>query len=62
MRGKTPTLHCDGDEGDCGTWDVDYWAADVSSVNGVRITDAARAPGWRTTDAGDFCPEHATGE
>jgi hypothetical protein len=59
MRSHTPTLHCDADDGDCGTWDVDYWATDASSVNGVRITAESRSPGWLTTDEADLCPEHA---
>lgn len=62
MRSTTPTLHCDGEDGGCGTWDVDYYACAVSSVNGVRITKTTRAPEWRSTESGDFCPEHAGAE
>ena len=59
MRGQTPTLHCDAEDGFCGTWDVDYYAATVSTVNGVPITEAERAPGWTVTDGGeDRCPGH----
>lgn len=63
MRGKTPTLHCDGDGGDCGTWDVDLYACDASSTSGLvdgkwvttKITAAERAPGWICSDEGDYC-------
>lgn len=58
-RGRTPTLHCDGEDGDCGAWEVDYWGADVSSVNGIRVTRDNRAPGWVSTDSGDWCAEHS---
>lgn len=60
MRGSTPTLHCDANEGFCGTWDVDYYEATASTVNGVKITDKKRAPGWVSTKTSDYCPEHAT--
>lgn len=59
MRGRTPTLHCDAEDGLCGTWDVDYYEATASSVNGVTITETERAPGWVSTKLEDFCPEHA---
>ena len=58
MRGQTPTLHCDADDGNCGTWDVDYFDALASSVGGVKITRRHRAPGWVSTDDTDHCPEH----
>lgn len=61
MRGQTPTIHCDGDDrlGPCGAWDVDYYAASVTSVGGVRVTATQRAPGWLTTpEDEDFCPDH----
>lgn len=55
MRGKTPTIHCDGEDGFCGNWDVDYYEATASSVGDVRITQEVRAPGWISTDDDDFC-------
>ena len=58
MRATTPTLHCDAEDGFCGTWDVDYYAATANSVNGVPITEQERAPGWRSTDTADYCPDH----
>lgn len=59
MRGRTPTLHCDGDEGMCGDWDVDDYAQTVDSVNGIRITQSHRALGWFSTDMDeDYCPKH----
>lgn len=60
MRGTTPTLHCDAEDGDCGSWDVDYYAATVSKVNDVVITDTERAPGWVSDRMNDYCSEHAT--
>lgn len=59
MRGRTPTIHCDGDDGLCGAWDVDNYEATVSTLDGVQITAERRAPGWVSTDFEDFCPEHA---
>ena len=58
-RSETPTLHCDGDDGWCGNWDVDDYENGASSVNDVRVTKDQRAPGWRCTDDEDLCPEHA---
>ena len=62
MRSSTPTLHCDARDGFCAAWDVDYYEATASTVNGVRITREQRAPGWTSTDAEDLCPEHAPQE
>lgn len=63
MRGRTPTLHCDGEDGDCGAWDVDYYTATVSTINGVPVTQEHRAPGWFSTrDDYDYCLEHAPKE
>jgi hypothetical protein len=62
MRGSTPTIHCDAEDGFCGTWDIDYYEATASAVNGVRIAQEARAPGWHNTDAADLCPAHAITE
>lgn len=59
MRGRRPALLCDGDDGECGAWDVDYWTETASMVNGIRITSTRRAPGWVSTDDGDWCREHA---
>lgn len=59
MRGNTPTIHCDAEDGLCGNWDVDYYEATASAVGGVRITETRRAPGWSNTDTGDFCTIHA---
>jgi hypothetical protein len=61
VRGRTPTIHCDGDDGNCGAWDVDYYEATANSVNGISITSEHRAPGWVSTNLWDFCPEHAAG-
>lgn len=63
MRGRTPTLHCDAEDGFCGMWDVDYYEATASSVGGVKITADHRAPGWVATDDDrDLCPAHASTE
>ena len=59
MRGRTPTLHCDGEGGDCGNWDVDNYTATVSAIDGVPVTRKHRAPGWVSNDDDhDYCPEH----
>ncbi len=60
MRDLTPTLHCDAEDGYCGTWDVDYYEATASAVGDVKITEAKRAPGWTVTPEGhDHCPKHS---
>lgn len=58
MRGRTPTIHCDAEDGSCGAWDVDYYTAAVDSVDGVKVTRERRAPGWLSTDEDDFCSDH----
>lgn len=62
MRASTPTLHCDAEDGFCGTWETDYYGTDTTAVNGVQITRMKRAPGWSNTEAEDYCPDHATKE
>jgi hypothetical protein len=59
MQSKTPTVHCDAEDGFCGAWDVDFYASTVSAVNGVRVTRDRPAPGWVRVGEEDFCPEHA---
>jgi len=59
MRSKTPTIHCDADDGFCGAWDVDNFEIGASSVNGTRVTDQHRSPGWVSDGEQDLCPEHA---
>jgi hypothetical protein len=59
VRGSTPTIHCDAEDGFCGAWDVDNYEATAYSVGGVRITQEQRAPGWVSTNLNDYCPEHA---
>lgn len=60
MRSSTPTVHCDTDEGDCGAWDVDFYATGASSVGGMRVTADRPAPGWTSSDGEDRCPTHST--
>jgi hypothetical protein len=57
-RSDMPALFCDADDG-CDDWAVDFYAATASSVGGVKITAAARAPGWTSTPDGDLCPAHS---
>lgn len=59
MRSQTPTLHCDAEHGFCESWDVDYYEASASTVDGVKITSERRAPGWVSTNLTDLCPQHA---
>jgi hypothetical protein len=58
MRADTPLLYCDGDDGDCGAWDLDYYAQTATTVGDVRITLEERAPGWTSKGDSDYCPEH----
>lgn len=66
MRSLTPLLHCDGDEGLCDEWAVDYYAEGLTSVDGKPITTLRRSPGWVTVVSErdgehDFCPRHNGG-
>lgn len=59
MRASEALIFCDGDDGDCGAWELDYYAQNASAVNGTPITLTERAPGWTTTaDDADYCPDH----
>lgn len=58
MRGTTPILTCDGEDGSCGTWVADHYETGASSVAGVRVTREQRAPGWLNRDDEDLCPAH----
>jgi hypothetical protein len=58
MRASEALLHCDGEDGFCGAWDLDYYAQTASSVGGVKITLTERAPGWTSVGDSDYCPEH----
>lgn len=62
MRGNTPVVVCDGDDGLCGAWDADLFKTGASTVDGKRITREHRALGWHCTDVEDLCPEHAPKE
>lgn len=59
MRGEVAALFCDAEDGECGNWTTDAYEGLVSDVNGVRVTETERWPGWCSTDDQDFCPEHA---
>lgn len=59
MRSREAVVHCDHMDGECGEWSFDYYEQTASTVGGVRITRAERAPGWRSTNLEDFCPRHA---
>jgi hypothetical protein len=63
MRATMPVIHCDGDDGDCGAWDTDYYVGNVDSVGDVRITEASPAPGWTYDRKADFhlCPQCQSG-
>jgi hypothetical protein len=63
MRGETPTLHCDAEDGACGNWDADHYAMHASTIDGIPLTRTHRALGWFSTDDDhDLCPEHAPTE
>lgn len=59
MRARVPTLHCDGDDGECYAWDLDYYETGASSVDGVQLSQGQRTPGWVSTPTSDLCPDHA---
>lgn len=59
-RGHLPVMQCDGDDGLCGATETDYYETAASSVGGVQVTAAARAPGWVSVGDEDYCPEHRT--
>ena len=58
-QAKRSVLMCDAEDGDCGAWEVDYYAETASTVDGIPITHEHRAPGWTSTRLEDFCPEHS---
>lgn len=53
-----PTLQCDFNEGDCGRTATDWFEMQADSVDGEKVTEMRRAPGWTSNAKGDFCPEH----
>lgn len=58
MRASAPTLHCDAEDG-CDRWDIDFYEQSASKVGETRITLRERAPGWKSDDLYDYCPQHA---
>jgi hypothetical protein len=62
-RERMPVIYCDGDDGDCGEWEQDFYKQSVSKVGGVQITRESPAPGWSHTSEGgwgaDLCPDCA---
>ena len=60
-RGQTSVVNCDGDDGFCGTWDLNYYEQGASSVDGIRVTNDAPAPGWTTRNGLDLCPDCSRG-
>lgn len=58
MRGTAPILTCDAVDGFCGEWEIDHYETGASSIGGVRLTSIERAPGWTSTEDGDFCRHH----
>lgn len=59
MRYEAPMIQCDAEDGFCGAQTADYYEQTASGVDGVPITPTQRAPGWRSTDTEDHCPDHA---
>lgn len=62
MRASVPTVHCDGDDGWCTDWSVDYYEQGASAVDGVRVSENERAPEWVSDEVSDYCPDCAKGE
>jgi hypothetical protein len=58
VRFRRAVVMCDGDDGECGRWDVDYYTETADTVDGVKITSEAPAPGWTSNGLEDFCPDH----
>jgi hypothetical protein len=55
-RQYTATIHCDAD--DCDNWSLDYYQMCASEVDGMKVDQAHRAPGWAVICADDdICPE-----
>jgi hypothetical protein len=59
VRSRWPVVSCDAEDGECGGWDLDYWTQTADTVNGIKITNDAPAPGWVRVDGNDYCPDHA---
>ena len=62
MRASMHTIHCDADDGECGTWDTDYYESCADTVNGIKITREHPAPGWTVKNDHDYCPDHTNGD
>ena len=56
-KASVPTIHCDSEYG-CDAWELDNYEMTVSSINGVRVSQERRAPGWFSTLSEDYCPKH----
>lgn len=59
MRGRRPVVMCDGDDGECGDWDIDAYEETVDRIGDIKITHEHRALGWLSVNGADYCPEHA---
>lgn len=56
-RAELPVMICDSEDG-CGQYEEDYYETCADSVDGIKITETERAPGWHSADGADFCPYH----
>lgn len=60
MKASMPVIYCDSDW--CANWTTDYYGQGASAVDGVRVTERRRAPGWISTQNRDLCNKCAEGD
>lgn len=57
-RDHMPIISCDGKDGSCFQVSTDYYESFADSVDGIRMTNTQRAPGWTSVGDEGFCPDH----
>ena len=55
-----PIIQCDGDDGFCLAWSIDYYTQGADRASGVKITRTHPAPYWVAgSDDEHYCPTHS---
>lgn len=58
-----PIIQCDGRDGRCPAWSIDYYAQRMYTISGIKITRTHPAPYWvAEADDEHYCPIHHTPE
>lgn len=57
--GVMPIIQCDGDDGFCLAWSIDYYTQGANRACGVKITHTHPAPYWAAGPGDEhYCPTH----